>query len=484
MTDKQNGGLMILFGATGDLASRMLLPALHQLYQRGRIPKNFALIGAAPTKLTDEEFQQHVQESVENGPNFEKLDDTFLTHCRYLPVDNTQVEDLKQLRDKIELVAKEFDTPEEYLYYYSIAPELYDETTLHIKEAGLTDLSGNHRLIVEKPVGDSLALAKDYHELFLNVFKKENIYFMDHFSGMDFVQNVLAVRFYNPLIEGIWNHKFIENIQISLPEHISIGTRGTYYDENGALLDMIQNHLLQILSIVAMDLPEELTTDSLHANKLAVLKQVPSFTKEQVAQKVVRGQYQADSQGEFRSYRSEDDVPADSDTDTYVALELTVSTPRWEGVPFYLRTGKSLIENYTAVDVLLKPTSETESDVASRLTFMVEPPEGLSLVLNQKKPTNQFEPLITFIGPDTQAFKDIYIPHPYENMIQAALAGERMHFPTFEQIKEQWRITDSITSAWKELPAPDFPNYRANTFGPIEAEDLLTKNNHTWVKRV
>ncbi len=167
-----------------------------------------------------------------------------------------------------------------------------------------------------------------------------------------------------------------------------------------------------------------------------------------------------------------------------MALELTVSTPRWEGVPFYLRTGKSLIENYTAVDVLLKPTSETESDVASRLTFMVEPPEGLSLVLNQKKPTNQFEPLITFIGPDTQAFKDIYIPHPYENMIQAALAGERMHFPTFEQIKEQWRITDSITSAWKELPAPDFPNYRANTFGPIEAEDLLTKNNHTWVKRV
>ncbi|WP_034551855.1 glucose-6-phosphate dehydrogenase [Carnobacterium funditum] len=484
MSKKQSGGLMVLFGATGDLTSRMLFPALHQLYQRGLLSENFALIGVARTKMADEEFQEYVRESVENGPNFEKLDETFLERCRYLTTDNTNLEDLKELRKKIELLSKEFETPEEYTYYYSIAPELYDETTTNIKEAQITELKGNHRVIIEKPVGDSLETAKEYHQLFLEVFNEENIYFMDHFPGMDFIQNILAVRFFNPLIEGIWNNQFIENIQISLPENLSIGTRGSYYDKAGVLLDMFQNHLLQILSLVAMELPDELTTESIHANKLKVLQNIPTFSKEQVEKKVVRGQYKADSEGKFESYRNEEDVPSDSNTDTYVAIELTINVPRWEGVPFYLRTGKALIEDYTAIDILLKPTDAIDSDVPTRLTFMAEPAQGLSLVLNQKMPNNKYEPLTTFIGPDKETFEDKYIAYPYENMIHDALAGVRTNFPTFEEIKEQWRITDSILSVWEEMPEPTFPNYRANTFGPFEAEELLTKNNHVWIKRI
>lgn len=484
MSNKQSGGILVLFGATGDLVSRMLLPALHQLYQRGFISENFALIGAARTEMTDEEFQEQVREAVENGPNFEKLDKTFLQHCRYQTTDNTKLEDLKQLREKMELMAKEFDTPEEYIYYYSIAPEIYDETTTNIKEAQLTELNGNHRVIVEKPVGDSLETAEEYHQILHKVFDEEDIFFMDHFPGMDFIQNILATRYYNPFIEGIWNNQFVENIQISLPENLSIEDRGSFYDENGALLDMFQNHLLQILTLVAMELPDELTAENIHMKKLEVLKNVPTFTKEQVEEKVVRGQYKADSEGKFNSYRSEQDVPSDSNTDTYVAIELEVDTPRWKGVPFYVRTGKALIEQHTAVDVMLKPAKGMESDVAPRLSFMAEPAQGMSLVLNQKMPNNEYEPLTTFIGPDQKSFEDKYIPHPYENMVQEALAGDRTYFTTFEEIKEQWRITDSITAAWKELPEPDFPNYRANTFGPIEAEELLAKNNHTWVKRI
>ncbi|SEK57967.1 glucose-6-phosphate 1-dehydrogenase [Carnobacterium iners] len=484
MSEEQSGGLIVLFGATGDLTSRMLLPALHQLYQRGLLSENFALIGAARTTMSDEAFQKYVKKSVENGPNFTKLNEAFLDHCRYLATDNTNIEDLKELRKKLKQLSKEFETPEEYIYYYSISPELYGETTNNIKKAQITELKGNHRVIVEKPVGDSLKAAKKYHHLFLDVFDEKNIYYMDHFPGMDFIQNILATRFFNPFIEGIWNNQFIENIQISLPENLSIGTRGNYYDKTGVLLDMFQNHLLQILSLVAMELPDKLTTESIHANKLAILKNLPLFTKEQVEKKVVRGQYKADSLGEFKSYRDEKNVPSDSNTDTYVAIELAIDTPRWKGVPFYLRTGKALIEDYTAIDILLKPTGKKALDVPTRLTFMAEPTQGFSLVLNQKTPNNKYEPLTTFIGPDRKTFKDKYIAHPYENMIHDALAGERIYFPTFPEIKEQWRITDSILSAWEQLPAPPFPNYQANTFGPLEAEELLTKNNHAWIKRI
>jgi len=484
MAKNKIGGLIVLFGATGDLATRMILPALHQLYRRGLVSEKFAILGASPDNLTDEEFQEQVRTAVEEGPNFEKFDENFFDHCRYQIADNTELEDLKDLRDQMELVAKEFETPDEYTYYYSIAPELYDETTTNIQEAEITELSGEHRVVIEKPFGDSLEKAEEYHDLFLKVFGEEEIYFMDHFPGIDFIQNIVASRLYNPLIEGIWNKQFIENIQISLPENLSIGTRGNYYEENGALLDMFQNHLLQILSLVAMELPDELTMESLHENKLEVLQNIATLTEEEVEENVVRGQYKADSAGEFVSYRNEDDVAYDTDTETFVAVELEVDAPRWEGVPFYLRTGKALIEDYTAIDIILKPTAAMESDVATRITFMAEPPKGISMVLNQKMPNNEYDPIVTFIGPDEETFEDKYIADPYENMIHDALAGDRSNFPSYEQIKEQWRITDSIKAAWEDLPVPELPNYRANTFGPIEAEDLLSKNNHEWIKRI
>lgn len=485
MKQQASDGVIVLFGVTGDLASRMLLPSLHQLYQRGLLSEKFLLIGAAKGNLTEEAFHNHVRKSVEAGPNFKQLNQDFLDHCYYVQTDVTQLEDLENLGQEIERLGKEFDSANEYTYYYSIPPAFYDETTNHLQQAKVTDIKGQHRVVVEKPVGDSLKTAKDYHELLLTVFDKENIYFMDHFSGMDFTQNILTSRFYNPLIESIWNHEFIENIQISLPEKLSIGSRGSYYDENGALFDMFQNHLLQILSIVAMELPEKLTSDEIHAKKLDILKKVPSLSQKEVTEKVVRGQYQADSEGQFNSYRHEDKVKKDSDTATYVAAELRIDDPRWEGVPFYLRTGKALLEHYTAVDIFLKSpaTAELRTDIGTRLTFMIEPAQGLSFVLNQKKPNNSYDPFASFIGPDKETFKGEYIPHPYENMIYNALVADRTFFPSFAQIEEQWRITDSIADAWANLETPEFPNYRANTFGPIEAEKLLERNNHFWVKR-
>lgn len=483
MVKEKIGGLVVLFGGTGDLANRMLLPALHQLYQRKLLSENFAILGVAPESLTDDEFQDHVREAVENGINFEKAEEGFFNHCRYQSADVSDLGEMRELAKKMGSLTKEFEIPEEYMYYYSISPSLYDETTTNIKDGKFFDLGGNHRVIIEKPVGDSLETAKEYAEIFAKVFDRENIYFMDHFVGMDFIQNILATRFYNPMIEGIWNKNFIDNIQISIPENLSIEERGQFYDETGALLDMFQNHLLQILSIVATELPDELSNDAIHQSKLALLKNIPTFDKEAVEQKVVRGQYKADSAGHFKSYRNENDIPGNSTTETYVAVEIDIDTPRWEGVPFYLRTGKSLIEDYTAVDVILKQSEGMNADVPTRITFMAAPTQGMAMVLNQKEPNNEYEPVITFLGPDKKTFADHYVADPYENMIYDALAGDRKYFPSYEQVLEQWRITDSIVEAWKELPAPEFPNYRAHTFGPIEAETLLNKNNHEWIKR-
>lgn len=484
MSIKEVGGLIVLFGASGDLARRELFPALHQLFKRGELSEKFAIIGTSRTDMNDKDFQDLVRQSVEQGENFESFEEGFFNHCRYKKADLTSIEDFKGLYDKVKTVSNEFSIDETYIYYYSIAPSLYDETTIHLKESGMTDLPGNHRVMVEKPFGESLNSAEEYHDIFMKVFEEAQVYYMDHFSGMDLIQNVLATRYYNPFIEAMWNHDYIENVQISLPENLSIGSRGSFYDENGALLDMVQNHLLQILSLVAMDLPKNLTQEEIQANKLKLLQNVPSFTTEEVEAKVIRGQYSADSNGQYKSYRKEEDVPADSQTETYIAMELSIDSPRWKGVPFYLRTGKALKENFTAIDIILKAPVGTHYEVPNRLSFNVQPTEGFSLVLSQKLPNNMYQPLTTFIGPDHETLDANYIPEPYENLLHDALRHDPIHFPTYTQIKEQWRITDSVVEAWEKLPAPDFPNYRASSFGPIEADQLLSANQHEWIRRV
>lgn len=483
MSQENIGGLFVLFGATGDLAQRELLPALHQLYQRGHLSKNFAVIGAADTEMDDDQFQAFVQEAVEEGTNFEELDREFLSHCRYSTLDVNDDEDFANLKARMREVEEEFQIPSEYVYFYSIAPQLYDTTTVHLNEVGITDIDGNHRVMIEKPLGENLETAEEYHELLNKVFDEEKNYYIDHYSGMDFTQNIIASRYFNPIIEGILNKDYVKNIQISLPETKGIGTRGEFYENTGALKDMFQSHILQVLTLIGMELPENLTAEDIQANKLEFLQSIPDFSKEEVETQVVRGQYGPDNQGHHISYRQEDDVAVDSHTETYVALELYVDSPRWEGVPIYVRTGKSLVEGFNSVDVVLKTPDNVDEKVPNRLSFGIRPEKGVSFVLNQKLPKNDYKSMATFVGPDYDTIDTFYIASPYENLIADALKGNRTYFMTFAQIKEQWRITDSIVKAWDEMEAPDFPNYRANTFGPAEAEKLLEKNGDEWIYR-
>lgn len=483
MENKQISGLMVIFGASGDLAERFIYPALHQLYVRDKLAEKFAIIGAARSNFSEKEFQDYVKQAVENGPNFTEFDDGFLKLCSYEVVDSMQAADFETLKETINEVVKEKQLDNNFLYFYSISPNLYDETTTHLKASGMLEIEGNHKVIVEKPFGENLASAKEYNKLLLNAFEEENIYYNDHFPAMDFAQNILATRYFNPIIDAIWNKNFVENVQISLPESLSIEDRGGFYDDYGAVLDMFQNHILQLLAIVAMDLPQSLEAADVHKEKLKVLKSVTDFDKKTVKDKVVRGQYQADQSGEYHNYREEEDVPKDSNTDTYFAAELAVDSDRWQGVPFYVRTGKALIENHFTIDLILKNYVDVEGSVAKRVTFELEPKRGLSFVLDQKQVTNEFAPLTSFFGPDDKNFQTAYIPDPYENLLEDVLKGEAVLFATFLEIKEQWRIADSIVNAWKELPEPDFPNYRAKSFGPVEAEQLVKQNGHEWIYR-
>lgn len=476
MGQKQVGGLIILFGATGDLAERDLFPALHQIYQRGLLSENFAVIGASRTKISNEEFRDHVKESVNHGVNFSELEQAFLDHFYYQAMDNTKKEDYDQLLNTINEVENTFDIDSNYIYYYSISPSLFDDTTSNLESSGVTNLEGDHRVLVEKPFGEDLDSAKDYYGLITNVFDKEDVYFIDHFNAMEYTDNILLSRYANPVINQMIHKDTVENIQISLPENLAVGDRGSFYDANGALLDMFQNHLLQIVTMVTMELPENLDAASIHQEKLKVLKSIPEFNKETTGENIVRGQYDKDFEGKFVSYRNEPGVEEGSLTDTYIAAKLSVDLDHLAGVPIYVRTGKGLIENYRAVDVLFKG--------GNRLTFHIEPEEGMEFVVDQIEPeVNGLAKTVSRLGPDLDNINEKYIPQPYENILYGGLSGDKTLFITFDEIKEQWRITDSIVNSWKEMPDPKFPNYTANTFGPAEADELLEKDGHQWIKR-
>lgn len=484
MSKEKTDGLFILFGASGDLAQRFILPALHQLYQRGKLSENFALIGSANTDYTQEEFKEVVEEAVKGGPNYESFSPDFLDFIYYHTMDNTKLQDYGDLHNKIDEIVEEHNLERNFLYYYSLSPSLFSETTVNLRQSGIVDQRNNHRVIVEKPFGNDLESAKKYHDLLLQAFSEEDIYFNDHFPAMDMSQNILATRYFNPMIDDIMNAKYIKNVQISFPENLSVGTRGEFYDDYGASLDMFQNHILQILTLTAMDLPEENSAKAVHDKKLEVLKNIPTFSIQEVEEKVVRGQYQADHEGKFNDYRDEQDVPDDSNTDTYFAAELNVDIDRWDGVPFYVRTGKALAEDYYVVDYVLETPEGVDNDIPQRLTFNIEPKTGLSIVLSQKGTENAFKVRTANLDTDKEELDELYIPDPFENIVEDALRGEKMLFTTFSEIKEQWRIADSIMDGWAELPEPDFPNYRANTFGPNAADELPKKNGHEWIYRL
>lgn len=402
------GAVFFIFGATGDLARRKLYPAIYSLYTEGKLAEDFAVIGVARRPRSHEEFREDIYRSIKEFCRY-KVEDTakwtqFAEHFSYKSLDINNIDGYRELRELTETVEARFDIPGNRMFYLALAPELFGSVSFNLQKGGMLSSAGWHRLVIEKPFGYDLLSAQKLNEELNQVFKEEEIYRIDHYLGKEMVQNIEVIRFANAFFEPLWNNKHIANIQITLSETVGVEERGGYYDHSGALRDMGQNHMLQMLTMIAMEAPSRLFPEDIRDEKVKVLRSLRPYSSPlEVAENVVRGQYtQGESKGKsLPGYRQEDKVAPDSNTETYFAAKVLVDNFRWAGVPFYIRTGKRLPVKTTEVVVEFKqmPTNvylgQKHTLEPNLLVIRVNPMEGIYIKINAKKPgsESQIQPL-------------------------------------------------------------------------------------------
>jgi glucose-6-phosphate 1-dehydrogenase len=482
---------LVIFGATGDLAQRKLLPALYNLAHEGALPERFNLIGVSRADRPHEDYRALARESIERHsrrvPDDQVLS-SLLEHVRYVP----GVFDDPTVYERLERTAAEFDdeagTPFNRVFYLSTAPAFFPVIVSEIGKRGLDRCEGaDVRVVIEKPFGTRLEEAEDLNRAVLDVLEERQVFRIDHYLGKETVQNMLAFRFANQMFEPLWNRNYIDNVQITAAEDIGIGTRAGYYDASGALRDLVQNHMLQLLTLLAMEPPVSFTADEVRDEKVKVLHAIQPPTEEDVASMAVRAQYgPGQAEGEsVPGYLDEDGVPGDSSTETFAALRLEVDNWRWAGVPFYLRTGKRLARKVTEIAVTLKPvphlafTQEGSVGVQpNQLILTVQPNEGVALTLGAKIPGTRMR-----IRPVNMEF--LYgtaflsqSPEAYERLILDAMRGDATLFTRDDEVEAQWRVCDPVVGAWTDR-RESLPTYPAGSDGPEEADGILLEG-HRW----
>ena len=474
---KEQPILLTLFGATGDLAFRKLYPAIYQLYRSGRLSQNFALIGTARRPWSDEHFRQVIVDSVGAQALSPDHVQEFASHFYYLShdVQNTEHYDqLKQLADRLDAT---YQTQGNRLFYLSMSPTFFPIIAEHIKSQGLLG-SGFNRLIIEKPFGHDLASAQELQDKLNVAFDESQIYRIDHYLGKELVQALYHLRFHNQLFRHTWNKEHIASIQISLPEMVGVEERAGYYDHSGASRDMVQNHMLQLLALLTMAEPISNQTADIQAAKYRSLANLHHYPDAQECQaRVVRGQYSA--QGDLKGYLEEDGVDSASRTETYFAAKVTLDLPEWEGVPFYLRTGKRLNQKATMVDVLYRPTQEgLEGD---QLRIEIAPDLGYTLWLNTKaigySQDSHRVPLSFRYNSEELAES----PDDYARLIFEASQGDREHFTQWCEVAAAWKFLDNIQAYWTADTETPLAQYPAGSHGPQEADDLLARDGFEWL---
>lgn len=387
--------LFTIFGATGDLAHRKLYPSLFRLFKKGALKNHFAVIGTARREWSNEYFREVVKESLTAFTDTPELVADFTSHFYYQAHnvnDSDHYINLKKLADELDA---HYQCQQNRIFYLAMAPHFFGTITQHLKEQHITTESGFNRLIIEKPFGSDYETALALNNDISATFDEEQIFRIDHYLGKEMIQNISALRFGNPLFNAIWNKDYIDNIQVTLAESLGVEERGGYYDTSGALKDMIQNHTLQVVSLLAMEPPKTFTEKDIRTAKINALNSIKIYSPEEVAANFVRGQYAANETGEQLAYRSEPNVEPDSATETYVAGKLTIQNERWDGVPFFIRSGKRLKEKATLIHVVFKtainPFTEGDTSLPNNvLTIYIQPTEGFSLRVNGKEIGDNF----------------------------------------------------------------------------------------------
>ncbi|GAB4455567.1 MAG: glucose-6-phosphate dehydrogenase [Anaerolineales bacterium] len=470
---------IVIFGASGDLTQRKLVPSLFNLYRKGRLPKQFRIVGYGNTAFTDEEFRTHLEEGMKQFAPFEYKGEewqTFAAHLAYQQGRYTDLADFKRLGGFL----KEWEISSgNRIYYMATPPGVFPNI---IDLLGLTDqlteYNGWRRVVIEKPFGTDLESARSLNQQIHKTLNEKQIYRIDHYLGKETVQNILVTRFANTIFEPLWNRNYIDHVEITVAEKVGVEHRGRFYDSVGVLRDMFQNHLLQLLTLVAMEPPASFDATALRNEKVKVLSSIRPMRKEEVAQKTVRAQY--------AGYRQESGVDPNSTTPTYAAIKLQVDNWRWQGVPFYLRSGKNLKEKLSQVTIqfkepphLLFPTKDGRL-TPNMLVLYLQPDEGIHWRFEAKVP----DTISDLRSVDMEfhyadSFGKTAIPEAYERLLLDTLTGDASLFTRADEVETAWGLIDPILTAWETNEQP-LAIYEPGTWGPAEADELLARDGRTW----
>jgi glucose-6-phosphate 1-dehydrogenase len=485
---------LVLFGATGDLAHRKVIPALYQLWRTNLLPHEFMLVAVGRRAYDDGSFREEVGRTLEKHSRvpvepIPKVE--FLERVCYHQGDFADTAAFDRLAVRLDEIDEEHGTRSNRLYYLATQASAFTEVIAQLGRVGLDHehhLGGWRRIVIEKPFGRDLNSAIRLNREVLKVFRESQVYRIDHYLGKETVRNLLVFRFGNSLFEPLWNRRYVDHVQITVAESIGVENRGAFYEETGASRDVLQNHLMQLLTLVAMEPPATFEADALRDEKVKVLRAVAPLTPDEVRVDVVRGQYGPGwvAAQPVPGYRKEPEVDSESETETFVAARFEIDDWRWAGVPFYVRTGKRLPKRSSEIAIQFRPVPHRlfkDSSVdpePNLLALRIQPDEGILLRFGAKVPG---------LGLDVRAVNmdftygsafNVDSPDAYETLILDALLGDASLFTRADEVEEAWSIITPIIEAWIDMPPPDFPNYPAGTWGPPEADELMARDGRRW----
>jgi glucose-6-phosphate 1-dehydrogenase len=486
--------VMVIFGASGDLTKRKLIPALYNLAKENLLSRQFAVVGTSRSPMTNESFREKLTQDMKEfatGPVDPNLWEWLAQRLYYLPADSQNPESYLQLKDLLTQIDKEHGTPGNYFYYLATAPGLFSGVINQLGNAGLTHEENGRwrRIIIEKPFGYDYSSARALNQEIRQVLQEHQIYRIDHYLGKETVQNILVFRFANGIFEPVWNRRYIDHVQITVAETVGVEERGGYYDDTGALRDMVPNHIFQLITLTAMEPPISFAADAVRDEQTKILRAMQPLSPEEVLSRTVRGQYGEGIVDDKRvpAYRMEPRIAQDSRTETFVALKLPIDNWRWADVPFYLRTGKRLPERVTEVAIQFKRApfmlfrkTSVERLAPNLLVLHIQPNEGISLRFGAKIPG----PLVRLGSVDMDfRYADYFGSMPstgYERLLYDCMTGDATLFQRADMVEAAWSVVDPILDVWRALPPRHFPNYVAGTWGPKEADELLAREGRRW----
>jgi glucose-6-phosphate 1-dehydrogenase len=493
---QDNNCIIVIFGASGDLTKRKLMPAIYALYRQGLMPKNFAILGTSRSHYSDEDFRKKIIGDIKTYAKLKRAEQKklvpFSKHLYYQALDATDLFHYDNLKVKLSEIDKKLKIGGNYIYYLSTSPSLYTSIAQNLGKKGLQEEGKNSswkRIIVEKPFGRDLKSAKALNRDLQSIFDEDQIYRIDHYLGKETVQDIFALRFANGIFEPLWNRNYVSHIEITAAESIGVEERGGYYDHYGAMRDMVQNHLLQVLGTITIEPPAFFNATDVRNESVKIFESLRPIKTSEVRKYAVQGQYVASKiKGQdVLGYRQEKNVLPDSRTATFVALKLYIDNWRWGDVPFYIRTGKFLPTRVTEVVVHFKRTphhlftkSELCEAMPNQLIIRIQPDEGILLKLGMKKPGAGYDIKEVNMDFHYSELADAYIPEAYERLLLDCILGDATHYARADAVEACWKFVDPILKAWERNDKIKMYGYPAGTWGPPEASKLFDNPGEDW----